>query len=76
MMPFVAGGALQQLLRKKYPSGVNEDVLVTIARDVLQGLDYLHRHSCMHRDLKVPAFSPLSYETCILLRCKTAKKKK
>jgi serine/threonine protein kinase len=53
VMPFVGGGALQQILRSKFPSGMEEELVVSIARDVLHGLDYLHHHSCMHRDLKV-----------------------
>lgn len=32
---------------------MDEGLIVTIARDVLRGLEYLHRHELAHRDLKV-----------------------
>lgn len=32
--------------------------MAAIARDVLQGLDFLHQHDHMHRDLKVDACAP------------------
>ena len=34
-------------------------MVATIALDVLKGLDYMHAHSMLHRDVKVP-HSPLS----------------
>lgn len=32
---------------------MDEALVVTIARDLLRGLEYLHRHELAHRDLKV-----------------------
>jgi len=37
----------------QFPGGMDEALVVTIARDVLRGLEYLHRHELAHRDLKV-----------------------
>jgi serine/threonine-protein kinase OSR1/STK39 len=53
IMPFISGGPLSGILQKKFPHGMDEPVLATVARDVLHGLDYLHKHDCMHRDVKV-----------------------
>lgn len=33
----------------RFPDGMEEDMIATIARDVLQGLQYLHAHDSMHR---------------------------
>ncbi|EIE21776.1 kinase-like protein, partial [Coccomyxa subellipsoidea C-169] len=53
VMPFVAGGSLANVIGSKFPEGMEEDMIATIARDVLHGLQYLHDHDSMHRDLKV-----------------------
>ncbi len=37
----------------QFAGGMDEGLIVTIARDVLRGLEYLHRHELAHRDLKV-----------------------
>lgn len=33
--------------------GLEEEMVATIALDVLKGLDYMHSHSMLHRDVKV-----------------------
>lgn len=33
----------------RFPEGMEEDMVATIARDVLHGLQYLHEHDSMHR---------------------------
>ena len=33
--------------------GLEEEMVATIALDVLKGLDYMHAHSMLHRDVKV-----------------------
>ena len=33
--------------------GLEEEVVATVALDVLRGLDYMHTHSMIHRDVKV-----------------------
>ena len=33
--------------------GLEEEMVATIALDVLKGLEYMHAHSMLHRDVKV-----------------------
>ncbi len=33
--------------------GLEEEMVATIALDVLRGLEYMHSHSMLHRDVKV-----------------------
>lgn len=52
----------------QFPQGMDEGLIVTIARDVLRGLEYLHRHELAHRDLKVGNnLAPSSAEEKMLL---------
>ena len=37
----------------QFMDGMDEELILSIARDILHGLDYLHRHELQHRDLKV-----------------------
>ena len=47
---WMAGGSVSRLLEKH---GVfNEPVILKYAKQVLQGLDYLHSFGILHRDLK------------------------
>ncbi|KAK9825832.1 hypothetical protein WJX81_000646 [Elliptochloris bilobata] len=52
VMPFVSGGSLSSILATKYHDGMEEELIVTIARDVLVGPGSLHSNGFTHRDLK------------------------
>ncbi|KAK9901349.1 hypothetical protein WJX75_007725 [Coccomyxa subellipsoidea] len=52
VMPYVAGGSLFGIISGNYPQGLEEEVVATVALDVLRGLEYMHSHSMIHRDVK------------------------
>ncbi|KAK8670343.1 hypothetical protein V6N13_105098 [Hibiscus sabdariffa] len=52
VMPYTAGGSCLNILKAAYPDGFEEAVIATILREVLKGLEYLHHHGHIHRDVK------------------------
>lgn len=48
-MEYLGGGSCQDLLK---PGPFNESHVAIICRELLQGLDYLHREGKIHRDIK------------------------
>lgn len=52
VMPYMAGGSCLHILKAVHPDGFEEVVIATILRDVLKGLEYLHSHGHIHRDVK------------------------
>lgn len=52
VMPFMAGGSCLHILKAAHPDGFEEVVIATILREVLKGLEYLHHHGHIHRDVK------------------------
>ncbi|GIL43351.1 hypothetical protein Vafri_1106 [Volvox africanus] len=52
VMPFVAGGSVLHIMKYAYPEGLNEIIIATIGREVLKGLDYVHKNGSIHRDVK------------------------
>ncbi|GMI86032.1 hypothetical protein like AT1G79640 [Hibiscus trionum] len=52
VMPYTAGGSCLNILKVAYPDGFEEVVIATILREVLKGLEYLHHHGHIHRDVK------------------------
>ncbi|KAG6495921.1 hypothetical protein ZIOFF_043754 [Zingiber officinale] len=52
VMPYMAGGSCLHIMKSVYPHGFEETVIATILKDVLKGLEYLHHHGHIHRDVK------------------------
>lgn len=52
VMPFMAGGSCLHILKAAHPDGFEEVVIATVLREVLKGLEYLHHHGHIHRDVK------------------------
>ncbi|KAK6147955.1 hypothetical protein DH2020_018867 [Rehmannia glutinosa] len=52
VMPYMAGGSCLHILKAAHPDGFEEAVIATILREVLKGLEYLHQHGHIHRDVK------------------------
>ncbi|XP_012457893.1 uncharacterized protein LOC105778689 isoform X1 [Gossypium raimondii] len=52
VMPYMSGGSCLHILKAAYPDGFEEVVIATILREVLKGLEYLHHHGHIHRDVK------------------------
>ncbi|GAA0155280.1 non-receptor serine/threonine protein kinase [Lithospermum erythrorhizon] len=52
VMPFMAGGSCLHILKANHRDGFEEVVIATILREVLKGLEYLHNHGHIHRDVK------------------------
>lgn len=66
VMPFMAGGSCLHILKAAYPDGFEEVVIATILREILKGLEYLHHHGHIHRDVKVSIFFFLDSIICML----------
>lgn len=52
VMPYMAGGSCLHILKAANPDGFEEVVIATVLREVLKGLEYLHHHGHIHRDVK------------------------
>ncbi|KAL6911617.1 hypothetical protein ACP4OV_000422 [Aristida adscensionis] len=52
VMPYMAGGSCLHIMKSVHPDGFEESVIATVLREVLKGLDYLHHHGHIHRDVK------------------------
>lgn len=53
VMPYMSGGSCLHILKATHPDGFEENVIATVLREVLKGLDYVHQHGHIHRDVKV-----------------------
>jgi serine/threonine-protein kinase OSR1/STK39 len=53
VMPYMAGGSCLHIMKPVHPTGFEEAIIATILREVLKGLEYLHHHGSIHRDVKV-----------------------
>ncbi|XP_039118012.1 serine/threonine-protein kinase fray2 [Dioscorea cayenensis subsp. rotundata] len=52
VMPYMAGGSCHHIMNSAFSSGFEEVIIASILREVLKGLEYLHQHGEMHRDIK------------------------
>lgn len=53
VMPLLAGGSCADIMKRNFPSGLNDEVLIaTILRETLKGLLYFHKDGRIHRDVK------------------------
>ena len=43
---------MRAILRRDFPSGLDEDVIASVALPVIQALEYVHRNGGIHRDVK------------------------
>ncbi|KOM27221.1 hypothetical protein LR48_Vigan406s003100 [Vigna angularis] len=52
VMPYMSGGSCLHILKAAHPDGFEEVVIATVLKEVLKGLEYLHHHGHIHRDVK------------------------
>ncbi|KAI3918133.1 hypothetical protein MKX01_041453 [Papaver californicum] len=52
VMPFMAAGSCFHIMKSAFPDGFEEAVIATILREVLRGLENIHQHGDIHRDIK------------------------
>ena len=50
--PYMKGGSCLEIMRSGFKEGFEEPVIASILVQALQGLEYLHRHGHLHRDVK------------------------
>ncbi|KAK8954395.1 Mitogen-activated protein kinase kinase kinase ANP1 [Platanthera zijinensis] len=52
VMPYMAGGSCLHIMKSAFPNGFEELIIATVLKEVLKGLEYLHHHGHIHRDVK------------------------
>eukprot|EP00877_Chromochloris_zofingiensis_P012318 jgi/Chrzof1/733/Cz01g26210.t1 len=52
VMPYLDVGSVRSIMKRDYPQGLEEPVIATIMKEVLKGLEYVHKNGGIHRDVK------------------------
>ncbi|KAJ4792669.1 Protein kinase superfamily protein [Rhynchospora pubera] len=52
VMPYMGGGSCLHIMKSAFPEGLDEAVIATILKETLKGLEYIHQHGHIHRDVK------------------------
>ncbi|KAJ3699068.1 hypothetical protein LUZ61_002773 [Rhynchospora tenuis] len=52
VMPYMGGGSCLHIMKSAFPEGLDEAVIATILKETLKGLEYIHLHGHIHRDVK------------------------
>ncbi|KAJ3361291.1 hypothetical protein GGF32_007601 [Allomyces javanicus] len=52
VMPLRTAGSINAVMKHAFPKGLPEVAIATVLRQVLLGVQYLHQHGLIHRDLK------------------------
>lgn len=54
VMELMEGGSISDIMRYKFPDGLgnNEELIATILKQVLLGINYFHKNGQIHRDIK------------------------
>ncbi|RGB32500.1 kinase-like domain-containing protein, partial [Rhizophagus diaphanus] len=50
--PYMSAGSCSDIMKTAHPDGFEENIIATILKQALQGLDYLHKNGHIHRDVK------------------------
>eukprot|EP00892_Ulva_mutabilis_P009609 jgi/Ulvmu1/701/UM010_0073.1 len=50
--PYITHGSMLNIMKYAHPHGLSEELIAVIAHETLRGLDYLHHHGMIHRDVK------------------------
>jgi len=52
VQPYVSAGSVFNIMRYKFPNGLDEVVIAIIMKEVAKALEYVHRSGGIHRDVK------------------------
>lgn len=52
VMPYMPGGSVLNIMRYKHPQGLDEITIAIIMKEVVKGLEYVHKGGGIHRDVK------------------------
>ena len=53
LMEYLSGGSVHDIMREKYQNGFKDECqIATVLKGILLGLEYVHKHEQVHRDIK------------------------